>query len=1212
MKLLKIELTPPVAAISAFFLFVLSASAGTYYVSHAGASGNPGTEDSPVDTIAAALALCTSGDDEIIIEKSDMPYIADVLEVSKAVTIRSATGIPEDVVVQPTKIGGGQIFLLKKATAKLSGITISDGGGDKTGANVAISSAGGIVENCIVRNGNSKDCQSSRGSAISIAGAKGRVSNCIITNNIAGTPSAYGAIRMTAAGVVENCLIAGNYTYVDSVGPDIKGSAIYATSGKIINCTITGNRGAYSAGVHVGKDAYFYNCLIYGNIGGAGGAEGVRDIYTADDASYVSHFVNCAARVKLNETCVAVPYLSVRDAMLRPVAGSPVAGAGAEVEGAVAETDLDGNARVDAEGKIDIGCFQFSTSSAAETPAVGMIISKLATLKSAGEQISFVAHGNVDGTPEWDFGDGKTASGSEVDHVYTTCGRYSPKVTVGGVTYTAKDAVAVLPDRMYVALNNANAAYPYDTEANAATDIVTALDAAEVDGIEIVVGTGTYTSTKTPYLKHGVTLRSASGNPADVTIKASGTGVRGPMLDDAQAKVFGVTVQGGSEPTTSGYLANGIGVNVAWCGGLVSNCVVTGTSPNGRQVSTVHVLNDKGLVTHLWIYGNQIGESETICVLSVKGGGRADNCQIYNNTNKGTKWTTSGAAASVSGTGSEIRNCTIFNNKMSSCGGVIATGGIVRNCVMVNNTAKETAYKNFVVGQEARFDHCATDDAVAINESCKAGTADAFFVDYAGGDYTPKSGGLLMNTGVNPEDPEETDITGVNPRISGGTIDIGAYEADAETFDFEIIPNVKSAVVPATITYQAGLSGTNGTDEIRCYWMFDGTGKVNVESDNLASWNYTVYGSNTVSLIVSNLTEGVGVMKTAENCVEILPKTMYVVTKNEDAEWPYDTWAKATPSLNTAIDAANDGVEIVCTNGVHWTESYGTSIAKELIIRGVGGCRDDVVLKPADVSLHACTWAFSLNNEKATFRDLTLEGKGGQGCCVLRFNVNGGTATNCVIRNGCSNNHAAYGAGAYLFSANAQLTHCIVTNNTQTYDGPDNDIVVDTAGGRVSNCLIAFNRIRKSNDNGLSVVHSAGLVDNCTVVSNTVRGVGYHAIVSAGGKIANSIFANNATNGVPVCRTKGSGLVNCLTDGTEPVGEKGRVAAAADIFADLANFDWHLSSKALGVAINRGTEDFGKDLPAVDLDGNPRKVGPRVDIGCYESPIQPGLLMMVK
>lgn len=51
---------------------------------------------------------------------------------------------------------------------------------------------------------------------------------------------------------------------------------------------------------------------------------------------------------------------------------------------------------------------------------------------------------------------------------------------------------------------------------------------------------------------------------------------------------------------------------------------------------------------------------------------------------------------------------------------------------------------------------------------------------------------------------------------------------------------------------------------------------------------------------------------------------------------------------------------------------------------------------------------------------------------------------------------------------------------------------------------------------------------------------------------------------------------------------------------------------AFGVDYDINPGDDTPTIQAVDLDGNPRVVGKRPDLGCYECPFGPGLMLLVR
>jgi hypothetical protein len=74
-------------------------------------------------------------------------------------------------------------------------------------------------------------------------------------------------------------------------------------------------------------------------------------------------------------------------------------------------------------------------------------------------------------------------------------------------------------------------------------------------------------------------------------------------------------------------------------------------------------------------------------------------------------------------------------------------------------------------------------------------------------------------------------------------------------------------------------------------------------------------------------------------------------------------------------------------------------------------------------------------------------------------------------------------------------------------------------------------------------------------------------------------------------------FVNCATDGAEAINETCVLLGdSAEVFNDYASGDY--TPKAGGPLVNKGANYEG--MASVDLAGNPRKIGSKIDIGCYE------------
>ena len=254
-------------------------------------------------------------------------------------------------------------------------------------------------------------------------------------------------------------------------------------------------------------------------------------------------------------------------------------------------------------------------------------------------------------------------------------------------------------------------------------------------------------------------------------------------IDHAGAEVANLTMQAGQE------YGNGGNFNIGSSGGMVSNCVVEAgyTRDNGKASGA---WLDAGVVTHTvfrknWSSaGSVTWEGIRAGLLQLNGQARAENCLFVQNNQ-----TASVRLINVHGS-SVMRNCTIADSSLSKTNEVcttwcvlnIASGATVQNVVIagVTNTVDGAACPP--TGTVANFLNGAFDgDATGLPEGTVTGTAAEFFKDYANGDYTPKTGGPLVNKGANYEGMASADLAGRARRV-GAKVDIGCYEASSAAF----------------------------------------------------------------------------------------------------------------------------------------------------------------------------------------------------------------------------------------------------------------------------------------------------------------------------------------------------------------------------------------------------------------------------------------------
>lgn len=147
-----------------------------------------------VEGLVAAVADETV--DEIVLAANTYE-IAAPLRLTRAVTVRSESGVPEDVIIHQTTtsvnksddVTGqlGRCFYIDHAQAFVSGLTIENGNCydnsyGRAGGNVLITANGGTVSNCVIRNGRGLGNWGSGGGGVGLNG--GLVTHCVISNNL--------------------------------------------------------------------------------------------------------------------------------------------------------------------------------------------------------------------------------------------------------------------------------------------------------------------------------------------------------------------------------------------------------------------------------------------------------------------------------------------------------------------------------------------------------------------------------------------------------------------------------------------------------------------------------------------------------------------------------------------------------------------------------------------------------------------------------------------------------------------------------------------------------------------------------------------------------------------------------------------------------------------------------------------------------------------
>jgi hypothetical protein len=317
----------------------------------------------------------------------------------------------------------------------------------------------------------------------------------------------------------------------------------------------------------------------------------------------------------------------------------------------------------------------------------------------------------------------------------------------------------------YVSLSGTNPLFPYSDWSVAATNIQDAVDAA-ANGDLVLVTNGVYRTggriasgspsgfggggSNRVTIAKAVTVQSLSG-PALTVIQGNqvpgtkiGIGaVRCVWLTNG-AVLSGFTLTNGAA-TSSNVKIDGTGGG-AFSSGVISNCVFVGNIAAGGGGVFGGTLNNCTLIANSTSSGG-IGGGTWYATLN--------NCVIASNS-------ASGGFGGGAGTYCSVNSCTIVFNSAGSGGG--SYGGALTNCIVYSNTGGNYGYST--------LNYCCTTPLPGGTGNI---TNDPAFVNPNGGDFHLQSNSPCINAGNNTYVSGTNDLDG-NPRIVGGTVDIGAYE----------------------------------------------------------------------------------------------------------------------------------------------------------------------------------------------------------------------------------------------------------------------------------------------------------------------------------------------------------------------------------------------------------------------------------------------------
>ncbi len=644
-----------------------------------------------------------------------------------------------------------------------------------------------VISNCVVRNGNYTG-----GDGVGIHSSAGLITHCVISNSYNYNSNTKGGEVYLKGATLRNSLVTGGRHTSSDKGGNF--GAVYADNEATVeNCTIVGNTSGTGAGLFTRGKVYIYNNIIRDNIAKCDTSSvGSPDWFTSNNDKYdlnkgqLPTWSNELAIWSNNCTIVAfkdgdgtvtlTPSFNAGTGLesFTFEAASPCVNKGVlrpwMTENA---TDLFGNKRLQG-GAPDIGCFEADMSQASLDFSVEpdvIVDNGEATLKA------LLVGGTVSGTVEylWDIdGDGETDyTGETITHTFTY-GVHAITLTVlvDGEEYlktTKEKGVSVYSSVMYLATENENAAFPYNTPETAATDLQILMDVAQKDTtIYFLEGTHDIPFQITP--KNAITMKAAEG------LKTR------PILNFTKSYGAGATITINNDAT----LVEGLHFNSTWSpravemsAGTMRDCVISNVHYTSGWAIGINATG--GLIDRcefIKIEGTDQGEG---LVAYLSGEAVMRNCLVHKNQVDKTTDSKKGVIR-IKGNAT-MENCTIVSNSCGKVAAVYCDGNAkVINNIIWGNYFRATPSATYLGEADWHIDgsgvvwsnNCAK---VAYQDGDNTITADPLFKNPPELNWEIPRKSPCRNRGVNRDWMYDSlDIKG-NPRLKPGrTVDIGAFE----------------------------------------------------------------------------------------------------------------------------------------------------------------------------------------------------------------------------------------------------------------------------------------------------------------------------------------------------------------------------------------------------------------------------------------------------
>jgi hypothetical protein len=595
-----------------------------------------------------------------------------------------------------------------------------------------------------------------------------------------------------------------------------------------------------------------------------------------------------------------------------------------------------------------------------------------------------------------------------------------------------------------------------------------------------------------------------------------------------------------------------------------------------------------------------------------------------------------------------LTNCTITGNSVGwATGGGMAnhfdSHPILTNCIVYGNrNAAGTDQSAQFYGNWPVVNYCCVQGWTGSLGGVGNIGDNPLFVDAQDGDYHLRVDSPCIHAGA-PHGTYEGQVDGDGqPRVMGGRVDMGADEYGAEWPPVIAVTSTEMEFVIPPGDTNVGRKTVSiwnvGIDELKWEvikhgdWLgvYPTSGRCSEEIDDVA-----------ISIDSENMVPGVdykGVVLVhdfnAINSPEAINIRAYLgITLHVPGEYP---------TIQAAVDAARDGDVVVVADGTY-----------------SGQCNRDINVWDKAVTIRSATGPESCTIDCGGSRSEPHRGFSFEGSAYCKatlegfrivngYEVSGGgiysrgtnpTIANCII----SGNRSEMAGGGIMCEESAiNVTNCIISDNIAEMEGGGGITFCADSSANISGCIVS-NNLGEWSGGGILGCHSSGRITRCTISSN--RTAGYGGGVSGvmhqpgGIFVANCLISGNTAGmsggGITGCdgattsctitgnsAVEGAGLSycegpisNCIvwdnngpaisggefdvtyTDVEGGYGGTGNVNADP-LFFEPCDGDYHLLPGSPG--IDAGDPGYAVEREQSDLDGNPRVIGGRMDMGCYE------------